>query len=43
MGILNTMPESFYKNSIRTSKRNITKAVRLMEAQGADHIDVGGM
>ena len=43
MGILNTSPESFYKKSIRTSKRNITQAVRLMEAQGADIIDVGGM
>jgi len=43
MGILNTSPESFYKKSIRTSKRNITQAVRLIEAQGADIIDVGGM
>ena len=43
MGILNTSPESFYKKSIRTSKRNITQAVRLMEVQGADIIDVGGM
>jgi len=43
MGILNTSPESFYKKSIHTSKRNIAQAVRLMEAQGADIIDVGGM
>ena len=43
MGILNTSPESFYKKSIHSSKRNITQAVKLMEAQGADIIDVGGM
>ncbi|MFB5635134.1 MAG: dihydropteroate synthase [Nitrosopumilus sp.] len=43
MGILNTSPESFYKKSVNTSKTNIRNTVKLMESQGADFIDVGGM
>jgi len=43
MGILNTSPESFNKKSIRTSKIHIKNAVKQMENQGADFIDVGGM
>ena len=43
MGILNTSPESFYKKSVNTSKTSIKNAVKLMESQGADFIDVGGM
>jgi len=43
MGILNTSPESFYKKSIKTTKNSIAKAVRQMEIDGADFIDVGGM
>jgi dihydropteroate synthase len=43
MGILNTSPESFYKKSIKTTKQNISNAIRKMELDGADFIDVGGM
>ena len=43
MGILNTSPESFYKKSISISKARIIDAVRRMEDDGADFIDVGGM
>ena len=43
MGILNTSPESFYKKSVNTSKTTIKNTVKLMENQGADFIDVGGM
>ncbi len=43
MGILNTSPESFYKKSVNTSKTSIKNTVKLMESQGADFIDVGGM
>ncbi len=43
MGILNTSPESFYKKSISTSKQRIVDAVHIMEDEGADFIDVGGM
>ncbi len=43
MGILNISPESFYKKSIKTSKQNIKVAVKKMESEGADFIDVGGM
>jgi dihydropteroate synthase len=43
MGILNTSPESFYKKSVNTSKISIKNTVKLMENQGADFIDVGGM
>ena len=43
MGILNVSPESFYKKSVNTSKTLIKNTVKLMEDQGADFIDVGGM
>lgn len=43
MGIINTSPESFYKKSVFTDKRTIYKVSKLMEEDGADFIDVGGM
>jgi dihydropteroate synthase len=43
MGIINTSPESFYKKSVFTDKRAISKVSKLMEEDGADFIDVGGM
>ena len=43
MGILNVSPESFYKKSVTTTKTRIKNAVKQMETQGADFIDVGGM
>tara|TARA_B110000196_G_scaffold51856_1_gene42609 strand:- start:25 stop:903 length:879 start_codon:yes stop_codon:yes gene_type:complete len=43
MGILNTSPESFYKNSIKSSKSQISKFVSELEENGVDIIDIGGM
>jgi len=43
MGILNTSRESFYKKSIKTNSKDISDAVRKMELDGADFVDVGGM
>lgn len=43
MGILNTSPESFFKKSVKTSKRHISDAVKEMESSGADFVDIGGM
>jgi dihydropteroate synthase len=43
MGIINTSPESFYKKSVFTDKQTIAKIAKLMEEDGADFIDVGGM
>jgi len=43
MGIINTSPESFYKKSVFTDKITISKVSKLMEEDGADFIDVGGM
>jgi dihydropteroate synthase len=43
MGIINTSPESFYKKSVFTDKQTISKVSKLMEEDGADFIDVGGM
>jgi len=43
MGILNTSPESFYKKSISTSRQRIVDAIHVMEDEGADFIDIGGM
>ena len=40
---MNTSPESFYKKSVNTSKTLIKNTAKLMEDQGADFIDVGGM
>ncbi len=43
MGIINTSPESFYKKSVFTDKLTISKVSKLMEEDGANFIDVGGM
>jgi len=43
MGILNSSPESFYRNSVKTTRQSIRHAVTRMEEEGADIIDVGGM
>ena len=43
MGIINVSPESFFKNSINTTKLEISKTVKKMECDGANIIDVGGM
>ena len=43
MGILNTSPESFYKNSIQSTKSQISKYLLDMEENGANIIDIGGM
>jgi len=43
MGILNVSPESFYKNSIKSTKSQISKFVSEMEENGTDIIDIGGM
>lgn len=43
MGIINASPESFYKKSVHTSQREISRIAKKMEEDGADFIDVGGM
>ena len=43
MGILNVSPESFYKNSIKSTKSQISKSLVEMEENGANIIDIGGM
>ena len=43
MGILNISPESFYKNSIKLTKSQISKSLIEMEENGANIIDIGGM
>ena len=43
MGILNISPESFYKNSIKSTKSQISKYLSYMEENGANIIDIGGM
>lgn len=43
MGILNASPESFYKESVKTTNSQIRDAVIQMESDGADFVDVGGM
>jgi dihydropteroate synthase len=43
MGIINSSPESFYKESILIDKKNISERAREMELEGADLIDIGGM
>ena len=36
MGILNTSPESFYKNSVKFTKSQISKSLIEMEENGAN-------
>ena len=43
MGILNISPESFYKNSIKSTKSQIIKHVTQLEESGAKIVDIGGM
>jgi dihydropteroate synthase len=43
MGIINLSPESFYKKTIVTKKKDLSNLVRKMVDDGADFIDVGGM
>ena len=43
MGILNISPESFYKNSIKLTKSQISKVVLQMEENGTNILDIGGM
>jgi len=43
MGIINASPESFYKESIATSKKMISERAIEMQEEGADIIDIGGM
>jgi dihydropteroate synthase len=43
MGILNISPESFYKNSVKSTKSQISKSLLEMEENGANIIDIGGM
>ena len=43
MGIINTSPESFYSESVRTSSASISAMARRMQNDGADIIDIGSM
>jgi len=43
MGVINVSPESFYKQSVKVSAREIAKTAEQMEEQGADFIDIGAM
>jgi dihydropteroate synthase len=43
MGIINTSPESFYKESIKTSTKEIVETAIEMQNSGADIIDIGSM
>ena len=43
MGIINTSPESFYKESIKTNTKEIVETAIEMQNSGADVIDIGSM
>jgi dihydropteroate synthase len=43
MGVINVSPESFYKESIKTTYEEIAETALYMEKVGADIIDVGAM
>jgi dihydropteroate synthase len=43
MGVMNVSPESFYKNSIKTTVNSISTYVKKLENDGADIIDIGAM
>lgn len=43
MGIINVSPESFYKDSIRITTKEIARAAIRMQREGAHIIDIGAM
>ena len=43
MGIINTSPESFFKESVITDSKKLSQMIRKMEDEGANFVDVGGM
>jgi len=43
IGIINTSPESFFKESVITDTKTLAQQVKKMENEGADFVDVGGM
>jgi dihydropteroate synthase len=43
MGIINVSPESFYRGSVKTTRRSISRSAINMELEGADIVDIGGM
>ena len=43
MGIINTSPESFFKESVITDTKRLAYQVKKMESEGANFVDVGGM
>lgn len=43
MGIINTSPESFFRESVVTDSKNLALTIKEMEDEGANFVDVGGM
>jgi len=43
MGIINTSPESFFRESVITDKKKLAQTIKEMEDEGANFVDVGGM
>ncbi|MBI3622699.1 dihydropteroate synthase [Candidatus Pacearchaeota archaeon] len=43
MGIINTSPESFFKESVITDSKKLAQMIKEMEHEGANFVDVGGM
>ena len=43
MGIVNTSPESFFRESVITDSKKLTQMIKEMEHEGANFVDVGGM
>jgi dihydropteroate synthase len=43
MGIVNTSPESFFRESVITDTKKLAQTIKEMESNGANFVDVGGM
>jgi dihydropteroate synthase len=43
MGIINTSPESFFKESVITDSKKLAQKIKEMEDEGANFVDVGSM
>ncbi|HJT85835.1 MAG TPA: dihydropteroate synthase, partial [Nitrososphaeraceae archaeon] len=43
LGIINVSPESFYKNSVKTSVYELAAYAKKLENDGANVIDIGAM
>lgn len=43
MGVINASPESYYKESVCSTKQDVMDRAKSIEDEGGDYVDIGGM